>query len=386
MSMASPCRIHSPAIATPALRPPMELALRPNDQKPAMAMPPSTLLPIPASTDHIPAPTKMTHVQPVSHSKSVDIVDGDINGRSAIKTESTDPFFRTFRLYAALRRTPHYVATSADNRTPHYVATSTESYKHSQAMTVATSPQHPHRPIAGPAKLTIQSTPVKSQPPMLSSNLSSQNKGQQATMATTTPITLPSVGCDNDTNGHGNGNSTKPMKMTASMATQNHFTTTNQMQSKSAIILRTHNHGGREYHSSSDENRSSGHASMSDTGHGSSSPGCGNNHHRVNGTKLGTNGFSNASEHVVRKNSQDARKHSIGTRCNESRSRHKVPWNGTGLEDVKLAIQQLTMRSQTSTSTYSSLSAGSESSEPVRRLGRYSSLETVNTNVTNADE
>lgn len=49
-----------------------------------------------------------------------------------------------------------------------------------------------------------------------------------------------------------------------------------------------------------------------------------------------------------------------------------------------MAIQQLTMRSQTSTSTYSSLSAGSEM-EP-RRLGRYSSLETVNTNVTSADE
>lgn len=44
------------------------------------------------------------------------------------------------------------------------------------------------------------------------------------------------------------------------------------------------------------------------------------------------------------------------------------------------------MRSQTSTSTYSSLSAGSESLEPARRLGRYSSLETVNTNVTSADE
>ena len=56
------------------------------------------------------------------------------------------------------------------------------------------------------------------------------------------------------------------------------------------------------------------------------------------------------------------------------------------MEDIKLAIQQLTLRSQTSTSTYSSLSAGSESSEPARRLGRYSSMETVNTNVTSADE
>lgn len=78
------------------------------------------------------------------------------------------------------------------------------------------------------------------------------------------------------------------------------------------------------------------------------------------------------------------------TSAGHSRARHrstpaKGPWNGNGgLEDIKLAIQQLTMRSQTSTSTYSSLSAGSEM-EP-RRLGRYSSLETVNTNVTSADE
>lgn len=77
------------------------------------------------------------------------------------------------------------------------------------------------------------------------------------------------------------------------------------------------------------------------------------------------------------------------TSAGHSRARHRStpakPWNGNGgLEEIKLAIQQLTMRSQTSTSTYSSLSAGSEM-EP-RRLGRYSSLETVNTNVTSADE
>lgn len=66
----------------------------------------------------------------------------------------------------------------------------------------------------------------------------------------------------------------------------------------------------------------------------------------------------------------------------------QVPWTGSGgLEDIKLALQQLTMRSHTSTSTYSSVSAGSESSEPaVRRLMRHSSLETINTNITNADE
>lgn len=72
---------------------------------------------------------------------------------------------------------------------------------------------------------------------------------------------------------------------------------------------------------------------------------------------------------------------------------------GSGLEDIKLAIQQLTMHSSGgggggggsgggySTSTYSSLS-GSEASEPAarRRLVRHSSLETVDTNVTAADE
>lgn len=45
------------------------------------------------------------------------------------------------------------------------------------------------------------------------------------------------------------------------------------------------------------------------------------------------------------------------------------------------------MQSQTSTSTYSSLSAGSEIEQnAVSRIGRYSSLETVNTNITSADE
>ena len=63
--------------------------------------------------------------------------------------------------------------------------------------------------------------------------------------------------------------------------------------------------------------------------------------------------------------------------------------SASGLDDIKQAIEQLTIRSQGSrtsysTSTYSSMS-GSES-EPVRRLIRHSSLETVNTNVTAADE
>ncbi|XP_076304276.1 ankyrin repeat and BTB/POZ domain-containing protein 2-like isoform X2 [Tachypleus tridentatus] len=62
---------------------------------------------------------------------------------------------------------------------------------------------------------------------------------------------------------------------------------------------------------------------------------------------------------------------------------------GNGLEDIRSAIEQLSVRthgSRTSysTSTYSSVS-GSES-EPVRRLIRHSSLETLNTNITSADE
>ncbi|XP_008547704.2 ankyrin repeat and BTB/POZ domain-containing protein 3 [Microplitis demolitor] len=136
--------------------------------------------------------------------------------------------------------------------------------------------------------------------------------------------------------------------------------------------------------SSSDENRSSGHASMSDTGgHSSSSP---PHRHRSNSPQQlnSVPEDDRFSASVTQRN---------GRNRGQSRNRHRatpaklqVPWSGSGLEDIKLAIQQLTMRSHTSTSTYSSLS-GSESSEPaVRRLMRHSSLETINTNVTSADE
>lgn len=171
--------------------------------------------------------------------------------------------------------------------------------------------------------------------------------------------------------------------------------TTNQpVKPKPSInvnVTRTHHHNGsgsldfhgfqkiQECHSSSDENRSSGHASMSDTGggNGSSSPGS-------NKTgQLGSVPEDRLAAGVTNRNGR--------SRASTGKARHrnvptKNPWNGTGLEDIKAAIQQLTLRSQTSTSTYSSLSAGSESSEPARRLGRYSSMETVNTNVTSADE
>lgn len=191
----------------------------------------------------------------------------------------------------------------------------------------------PCRPIPGPVRLTVQSTPVKSHSTMISSMLS--------------------------------------------------FNQQSKSHDQTSQNSRTHNHdfkplqGVQEGHSSSDENRSSGHASMSDTGGvGSSSP---------TGVKLGPLPEDRLAADVSSKSTKSK------SNTNHSRSRHralpgKVPWSGTGLEDIKHAIKQMTIRSQTSTSTYSSLSAGSESSEPMRRMGRYSSMETVNTNVTTADE
>lgn len=102
----------------------------------------------------------------------------------------------------------------------------------------------------------------------------------------------------------------------------------------------------QECHSSSDENRSSGHASMSDTGNGSSSPGCGNNN-RDNGIMLDT--------------------------LDEDRLA------------VNLPIEQMHEHSAGTSSTYSSLTAESEGSVPAQNIDRYLSLETVNTNETTAD-
>ncbi|XP_067648265.1 ankyrin repeat and BTB/POZ domain-containing protein 2 isoform X2 [Eurosta solidaginis] len=257
------------------------------------------------------------------------------------------------------------------------------------------SPSHaptkppPHRVLAAPTRLTAQSTPVKSQPPMLSGNLSAQQPQPQQPVASqqkssanekrALPLTMDLSGCSI---GIPTSEST-PLNVTSSGGGGHQLNA--HAKSNHATSTRTHHHEFRamqrvqECHSSSDENRSSGHASMSDTGgHGSSSPG--------GGVTLGPLPEDRLAAGVTNRSTRSR----AGT--NHSRARHratpaaKVPWSGSGLEDIKLAIQQLTMRSQTSTSTYSSLSAGSESSEPARRLGRYSSLETVNTNVTNADE
>uniref|UniRef100_A0A182JVR4 BTB domain-containing protein n=1 Tax=Anopheles christyi TaxID=43041 RepID=A0A182JVR4_9DIPT len=287
----------------------------------------------------------------------------------------------------------------------------------------------PHRSVAGPTKLTVQSSPVKAQPAMVSagldkspvgSNVSSHpsSNDQNNSKRTVNGNVISSVTTLNEQlNGGSNsctssGSSVSHLKQHFSQShhavpTSYHHQVASSAGASSGQpgthlaspvtkgaplgITRTHHHTGthdfrglqrvNECHSSSDENRSSGHASMSDTGHGSSSPGGGT---RAGGP-LGPLPEDRLAAGVTNRSARSR------ASSNHSRSRHratpaKIPWGGGGLEDIKMAIQQLTMRSHTSTSTYSSLSAGSESSEPVRRLGRYSSLETVNTNVTSADE
>ncbi|XP_022255677.1 LOW QUALITY PROTEIN: ankyrin repeat and BTB/POZ domain-containing protein 2-like [Limulus polyphemus] len=188
--------------------------------------------------------------------------------------------------------------------------------------------------------------------------------------------------------------------------------------------------------SSSDENRSSGHASMSDgqssyvssspterpmvknldLGHFSKVVDSGRRDHRGNSDlrtnhqhrscdakglssrepqlkvvpeddKLPTHSFHHAGlSKSSGRRSGPSRRSSRGAMARDDST---LQLEGTGLEDIRNAIEQLSVRthgSRTSysTSTYSSVS-GSES-EPVRRLIRHSSLETLNTNITSADE
>lgn len=283
----------------------------------------------------------------------------------------------------------------------------------------------PHRPITGPTRLTVQSSPVKAQPALVSSGLgkaylqninSSNNNSNNCNVSKVHVITnggdshsdemriksptiqqlhkeSHSMSPQTQNNQYSSQQMAQPQTHCQNPQTIQQPPSQHQLKPKSSInVTRTHHHGGggsldfhgfhkiQECHSSSDENRSSGHASMSDTGHGSSSPGS----NKTNG-QLGSVPEDRLAAGVTNRNGRS--RASTG----HSKPRHratpaKIPWSGSGLEDIKLAIQQLTLRSQTSTSTYSSLSAGSESSEPARRLGRYSSMETVNTNVTSADE
>lgn len=258
MNLNSSVRVHSPAIATPALRAPKEVALRPNDQKTindfnsiatTSIVPPSNM---PTNTN--PCTTQMSP-------KSIDTIDGSMShgGNS--------------------NATTCIIGTSNTTKMTHLTAMIPERDTNGSIVANNTNKNSkliPHRPITGPAKLTIQSTPVKSQPPMLSSNLSNQHKNHHASPSDSHMLT----------NGIGNGIGNQAMNGSDSNG-RNHTETSqnllNQFQ-KNTIIMR-HHHGGtnefrglqrvQECHSSSDENRSSGHASMSDTGH--SSPGCGGN-------------------------------------------------------------------------------------------------------------
>lgn len=246
------------------------------------------------------------------------------------------------RVFKELAQQPNKVPVGS--KTPlHPVVSSPLPPQQQQQQKQLTSPVSkggmPQRAVQGPARLTVQSTPVKSQPPQLSGSLQSSPS-------------RPTLG----------------IPKTA---------TTHQQQPQQQAAPRTHQHEQfralhrvQECHSSSDENRSSGHASMSDTGGHSSSP--------AGGMTLGPLPEDRLAAGVTNRSTRSRRHRGI-------MPAGKAPWSGSGLEDIKLAIQQLTMRSQTSSSTYSSLSAGSESSEPARRLGRYSSLETVITS-TSADE
>lgn len=152
----------------------------------------------------------------------------------------------------------------------------------------------PQRAVTGPTRLTVQSTPVKSQPPLLSSGLGKAY--------------LHNITHQNHMNNH-NGYNNNVSKVNVSANNEENAKEQHLQQLKSPHgpipyqqsyqsppgpvtkpkpvmnVTRTHHHGGggsldfqgfhkvADCHSSSDENRSSGHASMSDTGHGSSSPG-----------------------------------------------------------------------------------------------------------------
>ncbi|KAI8440616.1 hypothetical protein MSG28_001835 [Choristoneura fumiferana] len=133
--------------------------------------------------------------------------------------------------------------------------------------------------------------------------------------------------------------------------------------------------GVRECNSSSDENRSSGHASMSDSG-----------------------GAGEAGREEPKRTRQPPHVRAKHRAHNKLQS----PWpGGGGLEDIRSAIKQLTLRSRDSSSTAtsgaSSGGGGSNNGAPdngsaaeARRrrapLVRQPSLDTVCTNVTSADE
>lgn len=137
----------------------------------------------------------------------------------------------------------------------------------------------------------------------------------------------------------------------------------------------------QEGHSSSEENRSSGHASMSENGLGSTSPGHTPRSSDPSHFRIMRTAYPPDDDKVIR------------LRTNSAMQRHrppgaKPPWKCNEIKDIKSAIRQLTMDSRTSGSTYSSHSADSAGNiDNARGLNRdFSSVETINTNVTSAEE
>ncbi|XP_058065392.1 uncharacterized protein LOC131215033 [Anopheles bellator] len=413
--IASPgARIQSPAVATPAPRISKEIALRPTGGVSANDG---------YSRNYSLSPTSQPGGQLSENGHPAYAPSSERDGKSlalATDRKSHPPVAHTGGGYQQQHGGQHH---------QHHPQQQQHHAGHQQQQQSAGGP---HRSVSGPTKLTVQSSPVKAQPAMVSSGLDKSllsgaptgtGSNELANGKRLAGAVISSVTTINEQVGAGNSNSSSNASSVSHL--KQHFSPQSHHavpaayhhpppsdcggahpapgggggpgpgpQSKGGAlgITRSHHHAGthdfrglqrvNECHSSSDENRSSGHASMSDTGHGSSSPGGGN---RAGGP-LGPLPEDRLAAGVTNRSARSR------ASSNHSRSRHratpaKIPWGGGGLEDIKMAIQQLTMRSHTSTSTYSSLSAGSESSEPVRnRLGRYSSLETVNTNVTSADE
>lgn len=363
-NIATSRRGSSLAVATPAPRISKEVALRPIDHK-LNGSNGTTINHGRLSLDSVHSVTKLD-LLPSQH--AVDMVDGIING-NAMQLGVPHSTTANSNMKMHLNSSMSMCAMIPAERD---IGTNSKAHTAPQSSFKAI----PHRPVSGPEKLTIRSTLVKSQPPMLSAKLSNHHRIVNTTVVHGSPMAKVPLGVGN-------------APMSPDVPHQPPHPTNRQTM----INTRSHNHGEpkrefhpnvsrpRDYHSSSDENRSSGHASMSDTGHRSNSPGL----REQNGDDLGQPRDDRFLAGVSSRNNRN-RASTGHPRPRHRASPAKVPWKGSGLEDIKMAIQQLTMRSQTSTSTYSSVSAGSESSEPTRRLARYSSLETINTNVTTADE
>lgn len=210
-SVPSSGRIQSPAVATPAPRRDVlkEVAIRPSDQRNFNFNSSN-----PTLSNHPNATNK------INGSKSTENVSGNgvpVNSLPKYTQDAQPQSLNGLTSMIPERDGPASMKSTPTNCKP-----------------------FPHRSLSGPAKLTIQSVPVKSQPPMLSAGLSKANQLN---------------------------NNLKTLSNNKSDLITNHIA-----ESKTSVNLRSHNHGVthdfrglervNECHSSSDENRSSGHASM----------------------------------------------------------------------------------------------------------------------------